>query len=56
MTSLDKFLAPVNTVPVAEPWPKIDGDISHMLGVDPEPRKWERPSDHAPVMAEFKLT
>lgn len=24
--------------------------------IDPAPRKWERPSDHAPVMAEFKLT
>lgn len=23
--------------------------------VDVEPRKWERPSDHAPVVAEFKL-
>jgi exodeoxyribonuclease III len=24
--------------------------------IDPAPRKWERPSDHAPVVAEFKLT
>jgi exodeoxyribonuclease-3 len=23
--------------------------------IDPEPRKWERPSDHAPVVAEFKI-
>jgi exodeoxyribonuclease-3 len=23
--------------------------------IDKEPRKWERPSDHTPVMAEFKL-
>lgn len=24
--------------------------------IDPEPRGWERPSDHAPVLAEFRLT
>lgn len=24
----------------AEPWPKIEGDISTFLAVDPEPRKW----------------
>jgi len=23
--------------------------------IDPEPRKWEKPSDHAPVVAEFEL-
>jgi exodeoxyribonuclease-3 len=23
--------------------------------IDPEPRKWERPSDHAPVVAEFEI-
>ena len=23
--------------------------------IDPEPRKWERPSDHAPVLAEVEI-
>lgn len=25
------------------------------VSIDPEPRKWERPSDHTPVIAEFSL-
>ena len=34
---------------------KALGALCNSCKIDKEPRRWERPSDHAPVIAEFKL-